>query len=83
MWIGLPALVAAVSNAGGLGILTGLTPGSPEKLRESESYAGRLTAALDLHSYVIDQLQVSGRSGGSPTSPCEYYHRRIFLLGVS
>ncbi|GAA5859809.1 hypothetical protein JCM1840_006463 [Sporobolomyces johnsonii] len=35
MWVGLPKLVAAVSNAGGLGILTGLTPGSPEKLRES------------------------------------------------
>lgn len=35
MWVGLPKLVAAVSNAGGLGVLTGLTPGSPEKLRES------------------------------------------------
>ena len=35
MWVGLPKLVAAVSNAGGLGILTGLTPGSPEKLRQS------------------------------------------------
>ncbi|GAA5995180.1 uncharacterized protein JCM10292_004583 [Rhodotorula paludigena] len=35
MWVGLPKLVAAVSNAGGLGILTGLTAGSPEGLRKS------------------------------------------------
>ena len=32
---GEPKLVAAVSNAGGLGILTGLTPGSPAKLRQT------------------------------------------------
>lgn len=35
MWVGLPKLVAAVSNAGALGILTGLTPGSPDGLRAS------------------------------------------------
>ncbi|KDE08310.1 2-nitropropane dioxygenase [Microbotryum lychnidis-dioicae p1A1 Lamole] len=43
MWVGLPKLVAAVSNAGGLGILTGLTPGSPAKLRESIREVRRLT----------------------------------------
>ncbi|GAA6025974.1 hypothetical protein JCM11491_006405 [Sporobolomyces phaffii] len=43
MWVGLPKLVAAVSNAGGLGILTGLTPGSPEKLRESIRQVKTLT----------------------------------------
>ncbi|KAI0051100.1 inosine monophosphate dehydrogenase [Auriscalpium vulgare] len=32
-WVGLPQLVAAVSNAGGLGILTALTQPSPEHLR--------------------------------------------------
>ncbi|SCV68776.1 BQ2448_897 [Microbotryum intermedium] len=43
MWVGLPKLVAAVSNAGGLGILTGLTPGSPDKLRDSIREVRRLT----------------------------------------
>ncbi|KAI0061616.1 putative 2-Nitropropane dioxygenase [Artomyces pyxidatus] len=32
-WVGLPQLVAAVSNAGGLGILTALTQPSPDALR--------------------------------------------------
>ena len=44
MWVGLPKLVAAVSNAGGLGVLTGLTPGSPEKLRESIKQVRTLTS---------------------------------------
>ncbi|GAA5950877.1 hypothetical protein JCM3765_004617 [Sporobolomyces pararoseus] len=43
MWVGLPELVAAVSNAGGLGILTGLTAGSPENLRESIRKTRELT----------------------------------------
>ncbi|GAA5831226.1 hypothetical protein JCM3766R1_002973 [Sporobolomyces carnicolor] len=43
MWVGLPKLVAAVSNAGGLGILTGLTAGSPENLRESIRETKKLT----------------------------------------
>ncbi|KAI9465443.1 hypothetical protein BJY52DRAFT_1202213 [Lactarius psammicola] len=34
-WVGLPSLAAAVSNAGGLGILTALTQPSPEALREA------------------------------------------------
>ncbi|KAG8927772.1 hypothetical protein FRC03_011640 [Tulasnella sp. 419] len=34
-WVGLPKLVAAVSNAGGLGILTALTQPSPDALREA------------------------------------------------
>jgi NADH:quinone reductase (non-electrogenic) len=33
-WVGRAELVAAVSNAGGLGVLTGLTQSTPEKLRE-------------------------------------------------
>lgn len=33
MWVGRAELAAAVSNAGGLGIITGLTPGSPGALR--------------------------------------------------
>ena len=33
MWVGRADLAAAVSNAGGLGIITGLTPGSPDALR--------------------------------------------------
>ncbi|KAI6027582.1 hypothetical protein PISMIDRAFT_243970 [Pisolithus microcarpus 441] len=32
-WVGKPSLVAAVSNAGGLGILTALTQPTPEQLR--------------------------------------------------
>jgi NAD(P)H-dependent flavin oxidoreductase YrpB (nitropropane dioxygenase family) len=34
MWVGTPKLAAAVSNAGGLGIVTGLSAGSPENLRK-------------------------------------------------
>ncbi|TFY72818.1 hypothetical protein EVG20_g183 [Dentipellis fragilis] len=34
-WVGLPPLVAAVSNAGGLGVLTALTQPSPQALREA------------------------------------------------
>ncbi|KAG8906939.1 hypothetical protein FRB99_005713 [Tulasnella sp. 403] len=34
-WVGLPKLVAAVSEAGGLGILTALTQPSPDALREA------------------------------------------------
>ncbi|HBI18653.1 MULTISPECIES: NAD(P)H-dependent flavin oxidoreductase [unclassified Brevundimonas] len=33
MWVGRAELAAAVSNAGGLGLITGLTPGSPDALR--------------------------------------------------
>lgn len=32
-WVGVPALAAAVSNAGALGVLTALTQPSPEALR--------------------------------------------------
>ncbi|KAI0764565.1 inosine monophosphate dehydrogenase [Trametes elegans] len=34
-WVGLPRLAAAVSNAGGLGVLTALTQPSPEALRKA------------------------------------------------
>lgn len=34
-WVGLPKLVAAVSNAGGLGIITALTQPSPNALRDA------------------------------------------------
>ncbi|KAH9042080.1 hypothetical protein EDB85DRAFT_1917773 [Lactarius pseudohatsudake] len=34
-WVGVPSLAAAVSNAGGLGILTALTQPNPEALREA------------------------------------------------
>ncbi|GAA5992041.1 hypothetical protein JCM10908_000710 [Rhodotorula pacifica] len=43
MWVGEVQLVAAVSNAGGLGILTGLTPGSPENLRKAIRQVRALT----------------------------------------
>lgn len=43
MWVGLPELASAVSNAGGLGILTGLTQPTPEKLREAIKETRRLT----------------------------------------
>ncbi|CAH7675809.1 hypothetical protein BY996DRAFT_4594678 [Phakopsora pachyrhizi] len=44
MWIGLPKLVAAVSNAGGLGILTGLTQPTPDDLRRAIHETRRLTS---------------------------------------
>jgi len=34
-WVGVPSLVSAVSNAGGLGILTALTQPNPDALREA------------------------------------------------
>ncbi len=43
MWVSQPALVAAVSNAGGLGILTALSFGSPEGLAEAISKTRDLT----------------------------------------
>lgn len=33
MWVGRAELAAAVSNAGGLGVITALTPGSPDALK--------------------------------------------------
>jgi nitronate monooxygenase len=41
--IGRAGLVAAVSNAGGLGMITGLTPGSPELLAKEIAQARELT----------------------------------------
>ena len=41
--VGRAGLAAAVSNAGGLGIITGLTPGSPEKLAEEIDQCKALT----------------------------------------
>lgn len=43
MWVSQPELVAAVSEAGGLGILTALTFGSPEGLAEAISKTRKLT----------------------------------------
>ncbi|MBW0554209.1 hypothetical protein O181_093924 [Austropuccinia psidii MF-1] len=44
MWLGLPKLVAAVSNAGGLGILTGLTQPDPDSLRKAIRETRKLTS---------------------------------------
>ena len=41
--VGVPELVAAVSNAGGLGILTALTQPNPEALREAIKRTRKLT----------------------------------------
>ncbi|KAI0743197.1 inosine monophosphate dehydrogenase [Irpex lacteus] len=43
-WVGLPVLAAAVSNAGGLGILTALTQPNPEALREAIRETRKLTS---------------------------------------
>lgn len=43
--VGLPKLVAAVSNAGGLGILTALTQPNPEALRVAIRKTKNLTSA--------------------------------------
>lgn len=61
MYVGEKGLVAAVSNAGGLGILTGLTPGSPEKLREAIREVRKLTSKpLYVPSCILpDQLVVA------------------------
>ncbi|KAJ2919191.1 hypothetical protein MD484_g1238, partial [Candolleomyces efflorescens] len=43
-WVGVPALTAAVSEAGGLGVLTALTQPTPEALREAIRETRRLTS---------------------------------------
>ena len=43
MWVGRAELAAAVSNAGGLGILTALTQPSPDALREEIARCRKLT----------------------------------------
>ena len=42
-YVGLAELAAAVSNAGGLGIITGLTQGTPEKLAREIARCGEMT----------------------------------------
>ncbi|KZT01203.1 inosine monophosphate dehydrogenase [Laetiporus sulphureus 93-53] len=49
-WVGLPKLVAAVSNAGGLGILTALTQPDPHALRA----AIRETRTLTPHNFGVN-----------------------------
>ncbi|KZW03210.1 2-nitropropane dioxygenase [Exidia glandulosa HHB12029] len=44
MWVGMPKLAAAVSEAGGLGILTALSQGSPEDLRTAIRKTRTLTS---------------------------------------
>ncbi|MNS42810.1 Nitronate monooxygenase [compost metagenome] len=43
MWVGRAELAAAVSNAGGLGVITALTPGSPDALAEEIARCRTLT----------------------------------------
>ncbi|KAF8908881.1 hypothetical protein CPB84DRAFT_1813153 [Gymnopilus junonius] len=43
-WVGVPQLAAAVSNAGGLGILTALTQPSPDALRAAIRETRKLTS---------------------------------------
>lgn len=43
MWVGLAEMAAAVSNAGGLGVLTGLTQPTPEALRAEIARCRTLT----------------------------------------
>ncbi|KAF8599687.1 inosine monophosphate dehydrogenase [Ceratobasidium sp. AG-I] len=42
-WVGLPPLAAAVSNAGGLGVLTALSQPSPDALRDAIKQTRKLT----------------------------------------
>ena len=43
MWVGMPEMAAAVSNAGGLGIITALSQGSPDGLRQAIARTRTLT----------------------------------------
>ena len=43
MWVGMPEMAAAVSNAGGLGIITALSQGSPDGLRQAIKHTRTLT----------------------------------------
>ena len=43
MWVGMPEMAAAVSSAGGLGIITALSQGSPDGLRQAIKHTRTLT----------------------------------------
>ena len=56
-YVAVPSLVAAVSNAGGLGILTALTQPSPDALRqEIERYTFRLPGQAGAYFYGYQRL---------------------------
>ena len=80
-FVGLAELAAAVSNAGGLGIITGLTQGTPEKLANEIARCREMTDKPfgvniaqafvkdpDIAQFVIDQgVRFVTTSAGSPT----------------
>lgn len=84
MWVGLPRLVAAVSETGGLGILTGLTAGSPEGLRAAIRETRKLTSkpfAVNLTFLpsispppYLEYAQVVIDEGGQCSPPADSVH---------
>ena len=66
-YVGFAEMAAAVSNAGGLGIITGLTQGTPEKLKaeiaDTEGSIGQAFKTLELNVFV--RAHVHDQAGGT------------------
>lgn len=83
MWGGRAELAAAVSNAGGLGLIAGLTPGSPDALRREidrcramtdKAFGVNLTILLSVKpppyaEYGLHDLARAGRAAGVQQHP--------------
>src|SRR5579859_3941067 len=75
MWVGRAELAAAVSNAGGLGILTALTQPSPDDLRREIDRCRRLTSKpFGINLTILPSV--------SPP-PYEAYRRAIIDSGIT
>ena len=62
-FVGLAELASAVSNAGGLGIITGLTQGTPEKLRYRVKGKLYRTDGTSIPFDQLGEIQLSGLAG--------------------
>ncbi|KAF8754319.1 Nitronate monooxygenase [Rhizoctonia solani] len=66
-WVGLPALASAVSNAGGLGILTALSQPSPDALREAIKETRKLTdKPFGARAAVEEGVRIFETAGNNP-----------------
>ena len=70
-YVGLAEMAAAVSNAGGLGIITGLTQGTPEKLANEIKRCQAMTDKPFGVNLVFAFSYTAGLSGVG-----EYYRRK-------
>ena len=55
-WVGHAVLAAAVSEAGGLGIITALTQPTPDDLRKLENASGKITVQGERYPEHLQKL---------------------------